>query len=61
MKELKAKVENIEKDIEVIKNNHLSHIEASMERMEKSMEKMDTRMWAIVFLIIATSLGAMFV
>ena len=61
MKELKAKVENIEKDIEIIKNNHLSHIEASMERMEKSMEKMDTRMWAIVFLIIATSLGAMFV
>ena len=61
MKELKTKVDNIEKDIEIIKNNHLAHIEHSMERMEKTMNKLDNRMWGIVGIIIASAIGSMFV
>lgn len=61
MKEIKAKVENIERDIDVIKNNHLSHIEASMERIEKTMTKLDNRMWGIVVLILGAAVGSMFI
>lgn len=61
MKELKTKVDNIEKDIEIIKNNHLAHIEHSMERMEKTMNKLDNRMWGIVGIIIASAIGSMFI
>ena len=56
----KEKIAKIENDIGVIKNNHLAHIESSMKRMEKSMDKLDNRMWGIVVLIIATTVGAMF-
>lgn len=56
----KEKIAKIENDIGVIKNNHLTHIESSMKRMEKSMDKLDNRMWGIVVLIIATTVGAMF-
>lgn len=61
MKELKTKVDNIEKDIEIIKNNRLAHIEHSMERMEKTMNKLDNRMWGIVGIIIASAIGSMFI
>jgi hypothetical protein len=61
MKELKTKVENIERDIDVIKNNHLSHIQYSMERMEKTMIKLDNRMWGIVVLILGAAVGSMFI
>lgn len=58
--QFKEQIAKIENDIDVIKNNHLSHIESSMKRMEKSMDKLDNRMWGIVVLIIATTLGSMF-
>ena len=50
----------IEKDIETIKSNHLRHIQADMELIRKSVEKMDTRMWAILILLITASIGSMF-
>ncbi|MAO23334.1 MAG: hypothetical protein CMJ25_21485 [Phycisphaerae bacterium] len=61
MKEMKQQIATIEKDIEVIKNNHLAHIERSMERMEKTMSKLDNRMWGIVGIIIASAVGSMFI
>ncbi len=61
MKEMKQQIATIEKDIEVIKNNHLAHIERSMERMEKTMNKLDNRMWGIVGIIIASAVGSMFI
>lgn len=50
----------IEKDIETIKTNHLKHIQADMESIKKSVEKMDTRMWAILVLLITASMANMF-
>ena len=50
----------IEKDIETIKTNHLKHIQADMECIKQSVEKMDTRMWAILILLITASMANMF-
>ena len=42
----------IKSDITTIKNNHLKHIEKSMDNMDKKIEKLDTRVWAILFSIV---------
>ena len=42
----------IKSDITTIKNNHLKHIEKSMDSMDKKIEKLDTRVWAILFSIV---------
>ena len=42
----------IKSDIATIKNNHLKHIEKSMDSMDKRVEKMDMRIWAVVFGIV---------
>ena len=42
----------IKADITTIKNNHLKHIEKSMDNMDKKIEKLDTRVWAILFSIV---------
>jgi len=50
----------IERDIETIKTNHLKHISDDIESIKKSVEKMDTRMWAILILLITASMANMF-
>jgi len=42
----------IRSDINQLKNNHLKHIEKSMDNMDKRIEKLDTREWAILFSIV---------
>ena len=42
----------IRSDISIIKSNHLKHIEKSMDSMDKKIEKLDTRVWAILFSIV---------
>jgi len=42
----------IRSDINQLKNNHLKHIEKSMDNMDKRIEKLDTRVWAILFSIV---------
>jgi hypothetical protein len=42
----------IRTDISTIKNNHLKHIEKSMDNMDKKIEKLDNRTWAILFSIV---------
>ena len=42
----------IRSDISTIKNNHLKHIEKSMDSMDKKIEKLDNRTWAILFSIV---------
>ena len=38
--------------VDVLKNNHLAHMEKSMDSLDKRVEKMDMRIWAIVFGIV---------
>jgi len=42
----------IRSDITTIKNNHLKHIEKSMDSMDKKIEKLDTRVYQILFSIV---------
>ena len=50
----------IERDIDKIKNNHLFHIERDMDSIRQTVDKMDTRMWAILLLLITASVGSIF-
>ena len=47
----------IRSDITTIKNNHLKHIEKSMDSMDKKIEKLDTRIWAILFGIVMLAIS----
>jgi len=43
---------DIKHSIETIKNNHLHHIEADMEKQSRLLDKLDMRMWAILMLLV---------
>ena len=59
--ENRERIVKIEKDIETILNNHLSHIEVDMRNLRKTVDKVDNRMWWIAGLIVASALGNMLV
>jgi len=53
--ELDTKI--IRSDISTIKNNHLAHIESTMGSMDRKIEKLDTRVWAILFGIVMLAIS----
>jgi len=50
----------IERDLETIKNNHLFHLEQDVSRLRQTVDKMDTRMWAILILFVSSIMAGMF-
>jgi len=42
----------IKTDLSTIKNNHLAHIESNMGSLDRKIEKLDNRVWAILFAIV---------
>jgi hypothetical protein len=46
-------IKELAKEIEVIKSNHLAHMAEDIDRIEKKVEKMDTRVWAILILLVS--------
>jgi len=42
----------IKTDLNTIKNNHLAHIESNMGSLDRKIEKLDNRVWAILFAIV---------
>ena len=46
-------IQDIKHSIDTIKNNHLAHIEKDMARMDKTIEKMDNRIWWVLGLLVA--------
>lgn len=50
----------IERDLETIKNNHLFHLEQDVSRLRQTIDKMDTRMWAILILLVSSIMAGMF-
>lgn len=46
-------MKELAKEIEMIKNNHLAHMEKNIDRIEKKVEKMDHRVWAILILLVS--------
>lgn len=51
-------IKDIKHSIDVIKNNHLHHIEKDMEKQSRIMDKMDTRLWFVVVLLIGATVIA---
>ena len=49
-----AAIAEIQNDIKTIKDNHLHHIEKDMSKMEKTIDKMDMRIWAILVLLVGS-------
>ena len=45
-------LKELAKEIETIKNNHLVHLAEDVDRVEKKVEKMDNRVWAILILLV---------
>ena len=47
----------IKKDIEMIRDNHLVHLQQDVRRVEKKVDKIDMRIWGILILIVASTVG----
>ena len=65
-KKLQATVDQNSKDIgdikssiDVIKNNHLHHIEKDMLSMDKRIEKMDNRIWWVLGILVVSTVISM--
>lgn len=42
----------ISKDVKQIRDNHLSHMSQDIDRIENKLDKLDTRVWSILFAIV---------
>lgn len=45
-------IKELAQEIKVIKDNHLKHMAEDIDRIEKKVEKMDARVWAILLLLV---------
>lgn len=39
-------------EIKVIKDNHLAHLAQDVEKIDKKVEKMDNRIWAVLIILV---------
>jgi polyhydroxyalkanoate synthesis regulator phasin len=46
------KLDDLAREIDLIKNNHLAHMAEDIDRLDKRLEKMDNRVWAILILLV---------
>ena len=44
-------VKELAREIEIIKNNHLAHMADDIDRVEKKVDKIDGRIWAILIIL----------
>ena len=49
----------LERDINTIKENHLTHIEKDMAILNKRIEKIDARIWWVLGLLVASGIIGM--
>jgi polyhydroxyalkanoate synthesis regulator phasin len=54
MKKIEQEVQEIKTDIKIIKENHLAHIESDVVRLDKKLDKMDNRVWAVLAILVAS-------
>lgn len=47
-------INEIKSTLETIKNNHLWHLERDVARIDKTLDKMDNRMWWVLGLLVAS-------
>ena len=46
-------LKELAKEIDIIKNNHLAHMAEDIDNIEKRVEKMDARVWAILIILVS--------
>lgn len=44
-------IKELAREIEIIKSNHLAHMSEDIDRIEKKVEKIDARIWAILIIL----------
>ena len=44
-------LKELAREIEIIKSNHLAHMSEDIDRIEKKVEKIDARIWAILIIL----------
>lgn len=49
----------IQQELEVIKDNHLKHLKDDVEKVEKKVDKLDARLWWILGILVAGTIGPM--
>lgn len=54
---IETEIAVIKKDIEVIRDNHLTHIEKDMNMIHRKVDKIDARLWWFAGIIIAATVG----
>lgn len=45
-------IKELAQEIKIIKDNHLKHMQEDIDSVEKKLEKMDARVWAILLLLV---------
>lgn len=51
-------IEHIKTTLVRLETNHIAHIEKDMARLDKTIDKMDTKVWAILVLLVASTIVA---
>jgi hypothetical protein len=46
-----ATIKELAKEIDIIKSNHLAHMADDIDRVEKKVDKIDGRIWAILIIL----------
>ena len=54
-----ADINDIKHNIDVIKNNHLHHIEKDMEKQSRMIAKLDNRIWWVLGILVASTVISM--
>ena len=44
-------IKELAREIEIIKSNHLAHMAEDIDRIEKKVENIDARIWAILIIL----------
>jgi len=50
--QLEIDTQLISKDVKQIRDNHLSHMQEDIDRIESKLDKVDQRVWSILFAIV---------
>lgn len=53
-----ATLKDLQTKIELIEENHLKHMKEDIDRIERKVDKMDVRLWAILLVLISIVIGA---
>ena len=49
----------IQQELDTIKNNHLHHMKEDIDRVEKKVDKIDNRIWWVLGILVASTVGTM--